>query len=900
MCDFETMQRITSFSSGIFNTFSDHAPITFTISIESSHNVTADVNSDNDECVRCPGISVKWSDENKQTILNGIENNLYALDNCIKDTLHNCVEVDECINNFTGILNDIVLPHCNVSVYTPKPTCQGINTKGGKKLQVDKPWFDDNCRQKFKDYRTALNIFNKCKNYENYANLMNAKSVYKKYNIKKKREFDRYEGNNMEYMRKYNPKQFYKVFNKRKSKGSNSDISMQQFMEHFKNLNEVHNQSEDTEGDTDDDLHAAYDELDKPFDLSEVKKAIKKLNSNKSNAEDCLINEMFIHSIDILAPTLCRLFNTIFNSGIFPETWSKGCVVPVFKKGNINDPNNYRGITIISCLGKLFTSVLNSRLLAWDKEYNIITDAQFGFKPGLGTVDAIFVLQSLINRTLKNRKRLYCCFIDYKKAFDLIDRSKLWTKLVKQGISGKMLKIIKSLYDNIKMCIKFDGNLSHHFSSSSGLLQGEVMSPILYSLYVNDFEMSFIKGGCQSIDIQMINLFILMYADDTILIAETPEGLQKILDSLNCYCDEWNLTVNVQKTKIMVFRNGGVIRANESWTFQDESIEIVNQFSYLGVNVNYNGKFNLTQKHIAEQGRKALFAINSTFKLCNFNIETKCAIFDTYINSILSYGAEVWGFHKAPDVEKVHLSYLKKILGVKRSCSNALVYFELGRYPLSVTRKSKIFKYWLKVRSSENCILKACYDEMVKTNYKWIGDIKNELNSLGLLYIFDDTCANDVRNLKIIESRMKDIYAQSVLGNITQSPKGRLYQHLVDHFTLQSYLRKPINPLYKTYISRFRLSSHTLKIEQGRYTNDRRENRKCTLCNLNDIEDEFHFVLKCPFYSLLRKNYVKSYYYKKPSVFKMIQLFSVQNISELCNLGKYLYLATKKRNESLP
>ena len=161
------------------------------------------------------------------------------------------------------------------------------------------------------------------------------------------------------------------------------------------------------------------------------------------------------------------------------------------------------------------------------------------------------------------------------------------------------------------------------------------------------------------------------------------------------------------------------------------------------------------------------------------------------------------------------------------------------------------------------------------------GDIKNELNRLGLLYIFDDTCANDARNLKIIESRIKDIYAQTLLGNIIQSPKGKLYQHLVDHFTLQSYLRKPINPLYKTYISRFRLSSHTLKIEQGRYTNDRRENRKCTLCNLNDIEDEFHFVLKCPFYSLLRNNYVKSYYYKKPSVFKMIQLFSVQNISEL-------------------
>ena len=412
----------------------------------------------------------------------------------------------------------------------------------------------------------------------------------------------------------------------------------------------------------------------------------------------------------------------------------------------------------------------------WDKEHSIITDAQFGFKPGFGTTDAIFVLQSLINRTLKNRKRLYCCFIDYKKAFDLIDRSKLWTKLVKHGIDGKMLQIIKSLYNNIKICIKHDGNLSNHFSSNSGLLQGEIMSPILYSLYVNDFEMSFIKDGCQSIDIQLINLFLLMYADDTVLIAESPEALQNMLYTLNDYCTEWNLTVNVQKTKIVVFRNGGNLRENETWLYQGEEIEIVQQFNYLGMNFNYNGKFNITQKHVADQGRKALFAINSALKQCNFNTETKCAVFDTYINSILSYGSEVWGFHKASDVEKIHLSYLKKVLGVKRSCSNALVYFELGRFPLCITRKLKIFKYLQKIRSSDNCILKSCYDEMVNTNDPWIANIKNELNSLGLLYIFEEPCTNDAKNFKLIESRMKDIYAQTALANITESPKGRLYR----------------------------------------------------------------------------------------------------------------------------
>ena len=209
--------------------------------------------------------------------------------------------------------------------------------------------------------------------------------------------------------------------------------------------------------------------------------------------------------------------------------WSLWLLCP--KKGDQNDTNNYRGITLLSCLGKLFTSILNSRLLKWDSENNAITDAQFGFKQGFSTVDAIFVLQSIINRNLsKKGGRLYCCFIDYKKAFDLIDRSKLWCKLIKQVIQGKMLKIIKSLYENVKSCVKYNRCLSQYFRNSVGLFQGEVLSPILYSLYVNDCEMHFIRSNCPSVELNMINIFLLMYADDTVLLAETPQEFTNIIE----------------------------------------------------------------------------------------------------------------------------------------------------------------------------------------------------------------------------------------------------------------------------------------------------------------------------------------------------------------------------------
>ena len=738
-----------------------------------------------------------------------------------------------------------------------------------------------------------MHEFNNCKSTENHQNLNQRKSRYKKLINKKKRDYERYEGNMLNKMRKENPKLFYKNFSKKK-KNCTSDISMDKFFDYFKNLissdENLHNTEATEHGE------AVYEELDLPISEHEIEIAIGKLRKDKSCAEDCLINEFFINGKDTLIPILKSLFNLIFDAGFFPEAWSSGCIVPIYKKGDCNDPTNYRGITIISCLGKLFTSVLCNRLLEWDKTYNLITDAQFGFKPGYGTVDAIFVLQSIINRTLQNKGRLYCCFVDYKKAFDFVNRSSLWGKLMNIGIQGKMLGIIKSLYENVKSCVKHNGLLTEYFSAFSGLLQGEVMSPILYSMYVNDFEMHFIEENSPSLHLQLINLFILMYADDTVLMAETPTGLQQMLDSLSTYASKWDLTVNTEKTKIVIFRNGGKIKDNEKWTFNGDDLEIVNEITYLGMLFNYNGKFLKTQKHIAEQARKAYFAINNKLKDFNFNMETKCSVFDTYIGSILGYAAEIWGFHKGLDIEKLHVMFCKNILGVKKSTCNNLIYFELGRLPLIFLRKIKIFKYWMKVKNSSNCILKACYDEMIENNDSWITNIRSELEKIGMGNLFNSNIGKT--EIKLIETRMKDIFVQSLRSDISRSPKVSFYQYIVDNFALQTYLCKPINPIYMKYISKFRLSSHLLKIESGRFVNELRSQRICDKCSLNDIEDEFHFILVCPAYRILRVKYIKQCYYLRPSVFKLIQLLSTNNVSELCKLGKFLFEAYKLRNNS--
>ena len=134
-----------------------------------------------------------------------------------------------------------------------------------------------------------------------------------------------------------------------------------------------------------------------------------------------------------------QLFNLVLNTGIIPTDWSIGIVVPLYKnKGSFDDPDNYRGITLLSCLGKLFTAAINARLTSYLESIGILGDEQAGFRAGCSTLDHIFVLHSLIEVYLSSRKRLFCAFVDYKKAFDLVDRASLWSKLIANGINGKI------------------------------------------------------------------------------------------------------------------------------------------------------------------------------------------------------------------------------------------------------------------------------------------------------------------------------------------------------------------------------------------------------------------------------------------------------------------------------
>ena len=471
-----------------------------------------------------------------------------------------------------------------------------------------------------------------------------------------------------------------------------------------------------------------FNELDIQIDNKEILTAIKQLKTGRSAGPDKMLNEFFINGKNELIDFIHPLFNKIFDTGFFPKEWSEGFIIPLHKKGNTDDVNNYRGITLLSTLGKLFTRILNNRLDNWAEHYFIYIEAQAGFRQNMGTIDNIFILHGIISHMNNMNKKLYCGFIDFSKAFDYVVRPNLWQKMIRYGIRGKMLSIIQSMYNSIKSRVKLNDMISNDFPCCLGVRQGECLSPLLFSLFLNDIEETMMLNSFSGIEMYMFKLFMLLYADDIILFSETADGLQRGFDILADYCNIWKLKVNVNKTKVMVFRKGGMLPKNLHFYYNNEGIEIVKQFSYLGVVFTPGGSFHEAQASLAGQSRKAIFKMNRLlFKFSDIGPKHRLELFDKLILPILNYGCEIWGFNTALQIERVHLKFCKSVLKVKQSTQNDFIYGELGRRTLITNRLFRIIKYWFKIlESRENKYIKLIYDVLrtdieIRPNLKKMG-----------------------------------------------------------------------------------------------------------------------------------------------------------------------------------
>ena len=278
-------------------------------------------------------------------------------------------------------------------------------------------------------------------------------------------------------------------------------------------------------------------------------------------------------------PWLCRLFNKVFSEGRFPSSWSNSIIVPIHKKGDPSNADNYRGICLTSIFGKVFTSIITSRLQSWAENNNLIVEEQAGFRREYSTVDNMFILKGIIERYLNRKKKLYTIFVDFKKAFDTVDRKALRKILEMYGMNGRMLHLLKGMYSSVWYCVKCNGICTDMFECNRGLKQGCKSSPIIFSLLISYVAKMVIRYGKHGVQLMpdFVTIYLLMFADDVVLISDTPVGLQNQLDVLVRELHKIGLSVNAAKTKVVVFRNGGILAEHEKWMLRKEGLEVVNE-----------------------------------------------------------------------------------------------------------------------------------------------------------------------------------------------------------------------------------------------------------------------------------------------------------------------------------
>ena len=523
-------------------------------------------------------------------------NMLNSLTNLNPKTNVNTTLVDNAISE----LNHIIL-NAAEQAKIPRKTFRPTICNKSMKPNKNKQWFDQECRIVHRQIKNTANKIRKDPyNKSLMTELLYFRKRYKRIIQSKKRQYTNNIINNLNNLYNISPNHFWELARKLNYNSKSHDklptsITIDDWQNHFENLmGEPNNGTDQNSTAISDYIRSnkdkVFNSLNYKITKREVTEAIIKLKCNKAVGIDKIPNEFIKTGREVLLPAITNIFNLIFTHSIFPSIWNINTLTPIFKCGDKNNPANYRGIAVSCCLSKVFCSVLNKRLTSFLYSNKIIPDNQIGFKKGCRTSDHILVLKSLIEKYITKNKYLYTAFIDFKAAFDSIWREGLIYKLLKYDIGGTFLNMIINIYSDIRYRVKASNNYSKDFPSYAGVKQGCILSPALFNTFLSDLPEIFNKN-CSPVKIHDIETSCLLYADDLVILSTTELGLQKALDKLYDYCTKWKLTLNVNKTKTIVFNKTGKLMKNINFFYSTSQIENVHSYKYLGIKITASGSF---------------------------------------------------------------------------------------------------------------------------------------------------------------------------------------------------------------------------------------------------------------------------------------------------------------------
>jgi hypothetical protein len=317
-----------------------------------------------------------------------------------------------------------------------------------------------------------------------------------------------------------------------------------------------------------------YDlQIEGEITCEEIESFLKKVKNGKASGPDSIPYEFYKHGGMSIVRMLKCLFDEIWKSERVPDVWNKCNVVLVHKGGNksMKELKNYRPIALADTVCKIFCGILNERMKQVVEDHGVMGEEQNGFRRDRRGEDNLFVVNEIIERMKKEGKKVYLAFLDIEKAYDRVDRLRLFDILRKVGFSRKIVNIVKSLYENTSAKYRLGDLETEQVRSIRGVRQGCTLSPLLFGLYTEELAVRMRKSGL-GLNVDGERLSSLLYADDIVAVSESWQELQVMLDIVNGYGRDFNVKFSGDKSKVMVV-NGDELDKERKWNIGDVVIE---------------------------------------------------------------------------------------------------------------------------------------------------------------------------------------------------------------------------------------------------------------------------------------------------------------------------------------
>lgn len=428
---------------------------------------------------------------------------------------------------------------------------------------------------------------------------------------------------------------------------------------------------------------------------SEIRDVLQILKLGKASGQDEISHHMLKNVCNTICKPLELLFNMSLSAAVYPKLWKLAKVMPLFKKGDRHSPSNYRPISLLSTVGKVFERVIFKHMYNYFIENALFYKYQSGFLSGHSTVYQLIEIYHNICLSLEEKKHTCIVFCDISKAFDRVWHTGLYIKLKSYGIDGELLAWLNDYLHGRHQNVCVNGSFSKLGSIDAGVPQGSILGPLLFLIYINDIADIF-NSACR------------LFADDTSLqcssssCLEIQTNLNKDLESLSKWAETWLVSFNPNKTDVLFISNCSDLDELLELEFDGNVLDFTDNHRHLGVTFNSSAKW---EDHIEAMYSSVMKKINVLRKL-KFILKRDALlrIYRTFILPILEYACELWdGCSKieSEKLEKAQREAARIITGLPSYASNFSLYYETGLETLAARRKIRKLQLLYKMHTNQ-------------------------------------------------------------------------------------------------------------------------------------------------------------------------------------------------------